>query len=312
MSITIQLRRGTAAAWAAANTLLAIGEVGLETDTDKFKIGDGQALWSARPYAGLVGPQGVAGPTGPQGLPGATGATGSAGQTGATGQSGPTGLTGPTGSPGQAGATGQPGPTGPAGPTGSTGPQGATGPAGATGSQGPQGAAGIQGPAGNDGAQGPQGMPGTPGLGGPATCRAVADTANSSSTAPSNIAGLAFAVSAGVTYAFEFRVVVQSAALTTGIGLSVTFPAATVFAASAEIPNAADAASAAWFGWITASDDLVVGTGVPAITTSYLAIIRGQITPSANGTLQARIRSEVNASAVTAKAGSCGILQTIP
>ena len=51
MAVQIQLRRGTAAAWTAANTLLAQGEVGIETDTDKFKIGDGVTLWNALPYA---------------------------------------------------------------------------------------------------------------------------------------------------------------------------------------------------------------------------------------------------------------------
>jgi hypothetical protein len=123
---------------------------------------------------------------------------------------------------------------------------------------------------------------------------------------------LSFALTASVTYAFEFRIVFQSAATTTGIGLSVTFPAMTVFAAKALIPIAADAAAGEWQGWITASDDLVIGTGVQAANTNYLAIISGQCTPSANGTLQARVRSEINASTVTVKAGSCGMLQTIP
>lgn len=37
---TIQLQRDIAANWTSANTLLAEGELGLELDTRKAKIGD--------------------------------------------------------------------------------------------------------------------------------------------------------------------------------------------------------------------------------------------------------------------------------
>lgn len=45
-------RRGTAAQWAdvATTVLLQAGEIGLETDTGKFKIGNGTAVWSALSY----------------------------------------------------------------------------------------------------------------------------------------------------------------------------------------------------------------------------------------------------------------------
>lgn len=48
----IQVRRDTAANWTSANTTLASGEIGYETDTGKFKIGDGSA-WSALGYFSL-------------------------------------------------------------------------------------------------------------------------------------------------------------------------------------------------------------------------------------------------------------------
>jgi hypothetical protein len=51
MPIQIQLRRGTAASWTAANTLLAEGEMGLETDSGKFKVGDGTTAWISLPYS---------------------------------------------------------------------------------------------------------------------------------------------------------------------------------------------------------------------------------------------------------------------
>ena len=50
MAVKIQLRRGTAAQWTAANPILAAGEVGLELDTDKRKIGDGVTAWADLAY----------------------------------------------------------------------------------------------------------------------------------------------------------------------------------------------------------------------------------------------------------------------
>lgn len=46
----IQLRRDTAANWTSTNPTLASGEMGLETDTNLFKIGDGSTAWSALLY----------------------------------------------------------------------------------------------------------------------------------------------------------------------------------------------------------------------------------------------------------------------
>ena len=48
----IILRKGTAAAWTAAGSVvLAAGEPGFETDTGKFKIGNGTLAWTALSYA---------------------------------------------------------------------------------------------------------------------------------------------------------------------------------------------------------------------------------------------------------------------
>jgi hypothetical protein len=60
----IQPRRGTSDQWTSANPILAVGEMGYETDTKKFKYGDGLTNWLDLPYgisvsnlsdAGLVG-----------------------------------------------------------------------------------------------------------------------------------------------------------------------------------------------------------------------------------------------------------------
>ena len=47
----IQARRGTAATWTSTNPTLAAGETGYETDTGKFKIGNGSTAWASLAYA---------------------------------------------------------------------------------------------------------------------------------------------------------------------------------------------------------------------------------------------------------------------
>jgi archaellum component FlaC len=46
MAARMQQRRGTAAQWTSANPVLGSGEIGFETDTSKFKIGNGTSTWS--------------------------------------------------------------------------------------------------------------------------------------------------------------------------------------------------------------------------------------------------------------------------
>lgn len=196
----LSLRGDTAARWATFNPVLADREFVLETDTDKFKIGDGVTPYASLPYGGLVGP------TGPQAtsinvkgqvaivgdLPSSGNTVNDAyrvvadgnlygwngtawvnlgpllGPTGPTGASGGTGVAGPTGPTGVTGPVGPSG--GPTGPTGPQGPQGITG-TGATGPTGPQGPAstvggptGPTGPQGNVGPTGPTGPTGAQGL----------------------------------------------------------------------------------------------------------------------------------------------------
>lgn len=50
-TVRIQLRRGTAAEWTAANPILAAGEAAIETDTNSFKFGDGTSNWNDLDYA---------------------------------------------------------------------------------------------------------------------------------------------------------------------------------------------------------------------------------------------------------------------
>ena len=53
MAVQIQIRRGTAAAWTSANPTLAAGEFAMETDTDKYKFGDGSTAWTSLDYSSL-------------------------------------------------------------------------------------------------------------------------------------------------------------------------------------------------------------------------------------------------------------------
>jgi hypothetical protein len=46
----LRLRRDTAANWTSANPVLLNGELGIETDTRRFKVGNGTLAWSSLSY----------------------------------------------------------------------------------------------------------------------------------------------------------------------------------------------------------------------------------------------------------------------
>jgi hypothetical protein len=54
MAVNILLRRGTAAEWTASNPILLEGELGIETDGKKVKVGDGLTVWASLPYITLT------------------------------------------------------------------------------------------------------------------------------------------------------------------------------------------------------------------------------------------------------------------
>lgn len=62
MATRMQQRRGTSAQWTSANPVLASGEIGFETDTNKLKIGDGVNTWANLVY--FVDQTGLAGSLG--------------------------------------------------------------------------------------------------------------------------------------------------------------------------------------------------------------------------------------------------------
>jgi len=50
-TVRIQVRRGTSTQWTSTNPILAAGEMGVETNTNLFKFGNGTATWTALSYA---------------------------------------------------------------------------------------------------------------------------------------------------------------------------------------------------------------------------------------------------------------------
>ena len=52
LNTRIQLKHGLAASWTEKNPVLLAGEIGIETDTLKMKVGDGTSNWSALGYLG--------------------------------------------------------------------------------------------------------------------------------------------------------------------------------------------------------------------------------------------------------------------
>ena len=88
MAVKIQIRRDTATNFASTNPTLAAGELGYETDTGKFKIGDGVTAWtSISSY--VLGTSGYSGASGVSGASLISGYSGVSGFSGARGNTGP-------------------------------------------------------------------------------------------------------------------------------------------------------------------------------------------------------------------------------
>jgi hypothetical protein len=51
MAVKIQIRRDSAADWTSANPTLSDGEIGIETDTLKAKVGNGATAWNSLAYS---------------------------------------------------------------------------------------------------------------------------------------------------------------------------------------------------------------------------------------------------------------------
>lgn len=143
--IRVQHKRMPASDWANSPLVLLDGELGVESDTGKVKVGNGRDRFTALQY--LTGPKGDRGERGETGPKGADGVMRFEELTSQQRES----------------LKGAPGPMGPAGPRGVAGYPGLRGNDGERGPQGPPGPAGPKGENGRDGAQGPTGPRGADG-----------------------------------------------------------------------------------------------------------------------------------------------------
>jgi hypothetical protein len=120
---------------------------------------------------------------------------------------------------------------------------------------------------------------------------------------------LLFSVTSGRYYMFMFFIGYQSTVATVGLKLGMTTPTFTIFTALSETAGqAADKAGAVWQGTLNSSGDATVATATLTINTDEIAIIRGFILPSANGTLRVQYAAETTGATVTMKRGSCGVM----
>lgn len=209
------------------------------------------------------------------------------------GDAGVQGIQGPAGSAG---------PAGPKGDTGDTGLQGIQGPKGDTGNAGAPGVKGDTGDVGAQGVKGDTGLQGATGADGWNRTKLGADQ-SSTVVAPANVPGLAFAALANTDYEFEFVIPFTTAAITTGLGLSLGGPAGfALLAYKIIVPTAVAAES---FRYANAYDSELLTTAIDAANTARLATIKGILRNGANaGNVSAKWRSEVAGSAAVIKQGA--------
>lgn len=128
---------------------------------------------------------------------------------------------------------------------------------------------------------------------------APADVINSTTT-PADVTGLTFAVLSGKNYRFRAVIPYSAAATTTGSRFMTNGPAITKL----------NGMSVYTVDATTQTVNFFTAHGVPAaanassLATGNVAIVEGEFTPSADGTLAIQFASEVGASAITALAGA--------
>ena len=133
----------------------------------------------------------------------------------------------------------------------------------------------------------------------------VSDATNSSNTTPSNVSGFSFAAAANASYEIDVIGLAQSAATTTGLGLALDTPASPVFVAGIGLNAGSTSGTPVTF--VSTGDDAitVVSTSMVAANTNSPVWAKFLLTNGSNsGTVQLRLRSEINGSQVTLKAGT--------
>ena len=128
---------------------------------------------------------------------------------------------------------------------------------------------------------------------------------SSSNSTLTNISGLQFSVVAGHTYRIECHILYRSAAMSTGLALTLAATGAVgTLAARATMTNVTDGTSALFSGAVTSFGDVATSTAVIAPNVDYFAKIEGIFVCTTGGTIVPQFRSEINGSQVTVQIGS--------
>jgi hypothetical protein len=129
-------------------------------------------------------------------------------------------------------------------------------------------------------------------------------------SAPASVSAMGFSVGAGNTYAFKYYIIYTSAAPASGLGLTVTFPGMTNFAATAEISSGVDGTANIYSGSITTSGDRVQAVSCQTSTEQFYAELYGVCKVSTSGTLALQAFPEVSGAAnqIVIKEGTAGAI----
>jgi hypothetical protein len=130
---------------------------------------------------------------------------------------------------------------------------------------------------------------------------ALAGDVATTSTSLSDVTGLSLSVSSGKTYWFRFIIAATSPGTAVGWGWSINGPSFSYLAYHSYYPSSTT--TLLYNNGVSTYDTPSTSTTNNVVTPGMI-FIEGLITPSADGTLIARFRSESAGSAITAKAGS--------
>jgi DNA-binding transcriptional LysR family regulator len=136
----------------------------------------------------------------------------------------------------------------------------------------------------------------------------AADPPAFTATALADVTGLSFAVLANRSYTFQFWIRFSSAATTTGAQFAVNAPANSYIVYRTETSLTAAAAGAPTVRTARAVNIGTASASSDSIGGNLLCLVQGMVRPSADGTLIVRCGTEVAASGITVRSGSCGVL----
>jgi hypothetical protein len=137
-----------------------------------------------------------------------------------------------------------------------------------------------------------------------------ADVTNTT-TSYADITSLSFSVTSGKQYYFKFVIPYTTSGTGNGAGFSINGPTVTHLSYYSFYPSAAVANTVTYNSGLSSYDSPAAST-LNTGTLSALAFVEGIITPSANGTVIGRFRSENAAgNSIVAKAGSVVFYQEI-